>query len=78
MKSTKMIQGEGATWYLTILSWVKYELASIGVTISKNDMVRITLKAFIEEWKNFIKRIVSRETLRDWYRMWDDFIQEEL
>jgi len=30
------------------------------------------------EWKPFIKGIVSRNKLRDWNRLWDDFIQEEL
>ena len=78
MKSTKMIQGEGVTSYLTRLSQVKDELVAISVTISDCDIVRIALKGFIEEWKPFIKGIVSREKLLDWNRLWDDFIQEEL
>eukprot|EP00253_Pinus_taeda_P001608 PITA_01608 len=49
LKSTKMINGEGVTSYLTRLSQVKDELVVVGVTISNGDMVRIALKGFIEE-----------------------------
>lgn len=77
-KSTNMIQGEGVTSYLTRLSQVKDELSAIGVTISENDIVRIALKGFTEEWKPFIKGIVAREKFLDWNRLWDEFIQEEL
>jgi len=78
LKFTKMIKGEGETSYLTRLSKVKYELATIGVTISDGDMLRIALKGFIKEWKPFIKGIVAKEKLLDWNRLWDNFIQEEL
>jgi len=60
-----MIKGESVTSYLTRLSQVKDELAAICVTISDVDMVRISLKGFIEEWKPFIKGIVAREKLLD-------------
>ena len=60
MKSTKMIKGEGVTLNLMRLSQVKYELATIGVIVSYGDMVRNSLKGFIEEWEPFIKGIVTR------------------
>jgi hypothetical protein len=41
-------------------------------------LVRMALKGFRKEWTPFIKRTVARETLPDWSRLWDDFIQEEL
>ena len=78
LKSTKMIQCEGVTSYLSRSSQVRDELATIGVTISDSDMVRIALKGFTEEWKPFIKGIIAREKLLDWDRLWDDFIQEVL
>lgn len=78
LNSTKMIKGESVTLYLKRLSQVKDELASIGVTISNGDMVTITLKGLIEEWKPFIKGIVSREKCPDYNRLWDEFIKEEL
>ena len=31
-----------------------------------------------KEWDEFINRIVSREKLPEWERMWDDFHQEEI
>lgn len=55
-----MIQGDRVTSYLMRLSQVKDELATIGVTISDSNMVRISLKGFTEEWKPFIKGIISR------------------
>jgi len=65
LKSTKMLQGEGVTWYLTRLSHVKDELATLNVTISDTDMVRISLKGFTPEWSPFIKGIVARDKLLD-------------
>jgi len=41
-------------------------------------MVRIALKGFTEEWKPFIKGIISREKLPNWNFPWDDLTQEEL
>jgi len=46
--------------------------------MSDGDMVRISLKGFIEEWKPLITWIISREKLPNWDRLWDEFIQEEL
>ena len=65
LNSTKMIKGESMTSYLTRLSQVKDELATIDVSTSDGDMVRIALKGFIEDWKPFIKGIVVREKLSD-------------
>jgi hypothetical protein len=42
------------------------------------DLVRMTLKGFLEPWKSFIKGVVSCEKLPDWNCLWDEFIQEEL
>jgi len=49
LKSTKMIKGESVTSYLTRLSQVKDNLATIILTISYGDMVGISLKGFTEE-----------------------------
>ena len=65
LKSTKMIKGEGMSSYLMRLSQVKDDLATVSVTISDGDMVRIALKGFTEEWKPFIKGIIAREKLPD-------------
>ena len=74
LKSTKMIKSEGMTSYLTRLSQVRDEIAIIGVKVSDAEMVRIASKGFTNEWNPFIKRIVSKEKLPDWNRLWDDLI----
>ena len=61
LNSTKMIQGEGVTSYLTRFLQVKYDIFFVIVTILDSDMVRIYLKGFNKEWKPFIKGIISRE-----------------
>lgn len=73
-----MMQGEGVTSYLMILSQVQDELVAIGGTFTDSEMVRIALKGFTPERKSFIKGIIARDQLLDWNRLWDDFIQEEL
>jgi len=65
LKSTKMIQGEGVTSYLTRLSRVRDELDVFSLTISNSYMVRIDLKEFTKEWNPFIKGIIAREKLLD-------------
>ena len=65
LKSTKMMQGEGVTLYMTRLSQVKDELVSIDVSTSDGDMETISLKGFIKDWKPFIKEIVPSEKLSD-------------
>jgi hypothetical protein len=33
---------------------------------------------FTKPWGPFVRRIVSREVMPTWERMWDDFVQEEI
>jgi len=63
LNSTKMIKGESVTLYMTRLYQVKDELATIDVTVLDGDMVRVALNGFTEEWKPFIKGIISKEKL---------------
>ena len=41
-------------------------------------MVMISLKGFIDEWKPFIKGVISKEMLTNCNRLWEEYIQEEL
>lgn len=74
LKSTKMLDGEGVASYLTRLSQVHDEHAAISEIVLDSKTVRVSLKGFTEEWKLFIKGIVTRETQPKWSRLWDDFI----
>jgi len=40
------------------------------------ELLRMELKGFRKEWTPFIKGIMTQETLPDWSRLWDEFIQE--
>jgi hypothetical protein len=42
------------------------------------ELVRKTLKGFLEKWKSFIKGVFSCENLPYWNKLWDDFIDEYL
>lgn len=75
LKRTKKLDGKAAALYLMRLSQVQYSISDI---ITDFEMVRITLKGFTEEWKCFIKGIVTWEKLPNCNRLWDDFIQHEL
>ena len=71
-----MNKDEGVASYLTHVAQVKYELASIGDIVPNSELVRIALKGFTKKWDVFVKCIVGREKLHNWFRLWDDFTQE--
>lgn len=64
--------------YLTWIIQVHDELAAIGETVDDHELVRTTLNGFTKSWDVFVARIVARENLPKWERMWNDFIQEEI
>ena len=40
-------------------------------------IVRYALNGFTTKWHTFVQRVVARDKLLDWTRLWDDFVQEE-
>ena len=78
LHSIKMKNDEGVASYLTRVTQVKDELAAVGETIPDLELVRIALKGFTKKWEVFVKCIVGRETLPSWFRLWDDFTQDEI
>jgi hypothetical protein len=73
-----MVKGESVATYLTRVAQVKDKLAVFGEVIPDSELVRIALKGFTKEWEVFVKRVVGREKLPNWSRLWDDFTQEEI
>jgi hypothetical protein len=73
-----MAKGEGVASYLTWITQIKDELATVGEVISEPELGRIALKGFKKEWDVFAKCVVGQENFPDWSRLWDDFTQEEI
>jgi hypothetical protein len=64
--------------YLTRLTQIRDELATIGSKIEDSELVHIALNGFSNPWDTFVHGIVAREKLPDQQRLWDDFVQEEI
>jgi hypothetical protein len=65
LHDTKMGKEESVSSYLTRVTQVKDELATVGEVILDSELVRIALKGFTKEWEVFVKCVVGREHLRD-------------
>ena len=78
LHNVKMNKDEGVAFYLTRVAQVKDELAVVGDVIPNLELVRIALKGFTKKWEVFVKCILGREKLSNWFRLWDDFTQEEI
>lgn len=78
LRDTKMTDSDNVATYLTCISQVRDELATIGEKVDDLKSMRTTLKGFTKQWTPFIKGIVARENLPNWVRLWDDFVQEKL
>lgn len=72
MSKTKLLSS-----YLTKISQVCDDLATVGETILDADPIRTTLNGFSKKQISFVKGDVSRENIPIWKRLWDDFIQDE-
>ena len=78
MKAIKMAKTDSATTYLTKITSVRDELASVGEIIPPTELVQITLNGLPKTWESFVDGNVGRENLLEWERLWDDCIQNEI
>lgn len=78
LRVTKMFRIDIVATYLTRITQVSDELATIRETIDDHELVRTTLNGFTKSWDVSVARIVARENLPKWECMWDDFFQEEI
>jgi hypothetical protein len=78
LRGTKMAKGEGVIPYLTRITQIRDELATVGEKTKDLELVRIALDGFSKSWDIFVRGVVAREKLPDWQRLWDDFVQEEI
>ena len=56
---------------------MRNELAAVGEVVSGSELVRTSLNGVAKPWAIFVEDIVSRENIPSWYKIWDDFVQEE-
>ena len=69
-----MAQTDSVTAYLTKITSVRDELATIGEIIAPIELVRIPLNGLPKTWENFVDGIVAWENLPDWETLWDNCI----
>ena len=74
LKSIKMAKVEGVITYLTRVSQVRDELATVGEVVPSSELVQTTLNGVAKPWAIFVEAIVARENLPTWDRIWDDFV----
>ena len=77
LKSIKMAKAEGVILYLTRISQVRDELATIGEVVSGTELVWTIVNGVAKPWDVFLEAIVSRDNFPSRERIWDDFLQEE-
>lgn len=74
LRATKMSRTDTVATYLTKITQVRDELATIGEIVDNQKLERTTLNGFTKPWEAFVNGIVARDNLPKWERMWDNFI----
>ena len=74
LRSTRMARGELVTTYLTRVSQVRDDLATVGETMDSAELIRVALNGFSKSWETFVRGIVARENMPSWERLWDDLV----
>ena len=77
LKNIKMVKGEVYMAYITRISQVRDELATVGVVVTGPELVQTTLNGVNAPWTMFVQGLVARENLPSWDRVYDDIVQEE-
>ena len=63
---------------MTKFTQCKYELGSVGVIITEDDLVSLALLGLPKNWHNYQDSVNGREKLPKWEWLWFDLIQEEI
>ena len=63
--------------FFTKISHVRYQLASIGVTVDNDDQVQTVVNGLPSSWETFLSAINARENQPNFERLWHDCLQEE-
>ena len=76
LRNMKMERDEIATSFFTNISQVKDQLASIGVEMGEDDLLRTTIDEIPSSWETFVAAVNEREEKPNFERIWHDCIQE--
>ena len=74
LRNTNITKADMVTSYLTKITQLRDELATLGEIIPDDQLNRIALTSFPMRWDVFVDAILAREHLRDWVRMCDYLI----
>jgi 2-phosphoglycerate kinase len=66
MRSTKMAKGESVVQYLTRLTQIREEVATVGTKTEDFELVHVALNGFLKSRDTFVRGIVAREKLPGW------------
>jgi len=73
-----MEKGETIPKYLTNFTQCRDKLGSVGITVSEDDMVSLSLLGIPKSWHSYQDFVNGREKLLDWEQLWSDLMQEEI
>lgn len=70
LHGTRMSKGESMTSYFSRLAQCRDELAAVGETTAKEELVLIALNVFLRHWEIIFKCVMGRDHLSNWARLW--------
>eukprot|EP00253_Pinus_taeda_P008934 PITA_08934 len=78
LRKINMEKGETIPKYLTKFTQCRDELGSVGIIVSKEDMVSLSLLGLPKSWHSYQDSVNGQEKLLDWERLWSDLMQDEI
>jgi len=64
--------------YLSKFTQYRDELAGVGVTVSNDDLVSLTLLGLPKSWDNYQDSFNGMKKLPNWERLWFELVQDKI
>jgi hypothetical protein len=64
--------------YLAKITQLRHRLVAIGMKVEDKEMVPIALNGLAPSWMPFVESVCAHEALRDFLKLWDNLVQEEI
>jgi hypothetical protein len=77
LRSMQMSRFDNFTSYFMSITRVHDQLVAIGEKVDDVYLINVAFNGFPKSWEPFAKGVCAREKILDWYRIWDNCIQEE-
>jgi len=74
LSKINMEKGDTIPQYLTKFTQFQDEIGSVGVTVSKDEIVILTLLGLPKSWHNYQDSVNGRELLPKWEHLWSDMV----